>query len=140
MTDTQTPNDDWTLDHIIKLTALVATLAALVWALTACVVGPDGRRALHPAVGAALSDVLACGAPLAAGALKGSPDYAAAASCHLERVGRRIGVPVEHRDADLERGRKVIEAAVAQDLGDDRKAKAIALECESLAREELAGE
>jgi hypothetical protein len=119
----------------------------LLVSLTACVTLPDGRRALTPearAAGAAmLSDVLACGLPLALGALEGEPDYLAASACHLRRVGERLGQGLESAPAPtVEHGREVVEAVDAHRRGsrvvatvDEAKAE----ECEATARARLAG-
>lgn len=119
-------------------------IAALVMA-SGCVTGPDGRRVLSPgarAAGAAvLEDVLACGAPLLLGALSGSPDYLAASTCHLGRVGARIGRAIEAAPVPSEdHGRDVIRAAVLEHDGHTKAAKMLADECEETARARLAGE
>lgn len=122
---------------------IILVISVLVMA-SACVVGPDGRRVLSPgaraAGGAVLEDVLACGLPLALGAVAGEPDYVAAATCHLRRVGERLGQNEGAPVGTVEHGREVVRAAELEQAGDDRGAKAVAQECEATARARLAGE
>lgn len=122
---------------VALFTLVCATVFAL--ALTSCTTLPDGRRALHPGARAVLEDVLACGVPLLSGALAGEPDYLAASSCHLERVGQRLGRAREDAPAPtVDHGRDVVRAAELEQDGERREAQALALECESTARARLA--
>lgn len=119
---------------------IIKMLVLLALCLPACITAPDGRRVIAPAGRAILDDVLACGLPLAIGAVAGEPDYAAAATCHIERVGRRLGQTSEAPKGTAEHGRDVVRAAELEQAGATRQAKAVARECEATARARLGGQ
>lgn len=117
----------------VTLGMVLAAIVAIV--LTGCANLSPGARAIG---GAVLEDVLACGLPLAVGALAGEPDYIAASSCHLQRVGDRIGRALESApEPSIDHGREVIRAAELDQAGEHRQARAVARECDATARAAL---
>lgn len=133
------------LSTIIATAWPVILFVTVLIMASACVVGHDGRRSLSPearaAGGAILQDVLACGLPLALGAVAGEPDYVQAATCHIERVSRRLGQTAEAAPVGtVEHGRDVVRAAKLEQAGETREAKSVARECEATARARLGGE
>jgi hypothetical protein len=134
-------------DHSEAIVTILTTLWPIALLITvmllaaSCGTTPDGRRALSPgaraAGGAVLGDVLACGLPLLAGALAGEPDYLGASSCHLRRVGERLGGRESAPAPSTDHGRAVLRAAELEQVGERREAKEAARACEAVARARL---